>query len=82
MRIFVCYYKCYGKLKLINILLILRNMNRYYKNTIVLFCISFLCSCASITTGSNQSVSVSTEPESGANCELRNNKGVWYVSST
>lgn len=48
------------------------------------FIISTLClaSCASMTTGTNQSVSVNTEPEKGAICELHNDKGTWYVSST
>ncbi len=42
----------------------------------------FLCGCASITTGSNQALSVNTEPESGATCELKNDKGTWYINST
>lgn len=51
--------------------------------TIFIFIISiFLGGCASITTGANQSVSVNTDPDSGAKCELSNDKGVWYVSST
>ncbi len=53
-----------------------------YKNTIILLHALFLRGCASITTGSNQSLSVNTEPESGANCELKNDKGTWYISST
>lgn len=38
--------------------------------------------CASITTGQNQSVSVSTTPVGGATCSLENNKGKWYIPST
>lgn len=41
-----------------------------------------LSSCASITTGTNQAIAVQTTPESGANCELSNDKGKWFVSST
>lgn len=41
-----------------------------------------LTSCASIVSGTNQSVSVKTGKITGANCELKNNKGKWYVSST
>ena len=42
----------------------------------------FLSGCASMTTGSSQTLSVNTEPESGANCELKNDKGTWYIKST
>ena len=38
--------------------------------------------CASIVSGHQQSVSVSTNPVTGANCTLENNKGRWYVPST
>lgn len=41
-----------------------------------------LTSCASIVSGTNQSVSVKTGNVTGANCELKNNKGKWYVSNT
>lgn len=41
--------------------------------------------CASIVNGQNQSVSVDTRYQgnqvSGANCQLSNNKGTWYVTS-
>lgn len=45
-----------------------------------------LVGCASIVSGSNQSVSVETRAESGqnvtgANCKLTNNKGSWFVTS-
>ena len=53
-----------------------------YKNTIIFLHMLLLSGCASITTGSNQSLSVNTEPESGANCELKNDKGTWYINST
>lgn len=53
------------------------------KNLFIFIIISLcLTSCASVTTGTNQSISVNTEPEKGATCELHNDKGTWYVSST
>lgn len=41
-----------------------------------------LTSCASIVSGTNQSVSVDTGSVQGADCTLKNNKGKWYVSNT
>ena len=41
-----------------------------------------LTGCASIVTGTNQSVSVKTGQVSGATCSLENNKGKWYVNRT
>src|SRR6185437_15017526 len=38
--------------------------------------------CATITTGQNQPLSVSTPGCQAATSELRNEKGTWYVSST
>lgn len=38
--------------------------------------------CASIVTGSDQSMSVQTAPVSGAECKLTNDKGSWFVPST
>lgn len=38
--------------------------------------------CASIVSGTNQPVSVTTPTAKGATCELENNKGKWYVPST
>lgn len=47
--------------------------------------VTTLCGCASIVSGSNQSLSVETRAEagsfSGANCRLFNNKGTWFVTS-
>lgn len=43
---------------------------------------SFVTGCASIVNGTQQSVSVKTGEVRGANCELSNNKGTWYVSNT
>ena len=45
-----------------------------------------LGACASIVSGTNQSVSVETqatggETLAGANCKLTNNKGTWYVTT-
>ena len=53
------------------------------KNILNIFlCGCFLTSCASITTGNNQSLSVITIPENHASCELSNDKGVWYINET
>jgi hypothetical protein len=46
----------------------------------------FLTGCASITGTTNQSVSVQTRSQTGsevtgANCEMSNNKGKWYVTT-
>lgn len=41
-----------------------------------------LTSCASLTTGTNQNVSVKTGNIQGALCSLQNNKGKWYVNGT
>jgi hypothetical protein len=45
----------------------------------------FATGCASIVSGSNQSLSVETRtdsgPVSGVNCRLSNNKGTWFVTS-
>jgi hypothetical protein len=44
-----------------------------------------LVGCASITSGTNQSVSVETRTEqgplAGASCKLSNDKGAWYVNT-
>lgn len=47
---------------------------------ITLTCLS-LSACASIVTGTTQSVSIETSPNS-AQCELKNDKGKWHVSDT
>lgn len=41
-----------------------------------------LTGCASIATGNEQPVAVSTDPVKGAICTLENNKGSWDISST
>ncbi|HLB42382.1 MAG TPA: hypothetical protein VJN02_05965 [Gammaproteobacteria bacterium] len=41
-----------------------------------------LTGCASIISGTKQSVSVNTEPTRGAMCSLENNKGRWFINST
>lgn len=43
---------------------------------------SGLTGCASIVTGTNQSVSVHTGSVGGATCSLENDKGRWYISNT
>ncbi len=41
-----------------------------------------LTSCASIVTGTKQSIAVNTDPAVGATCSLENDKGKWIVNST
>lgn len=43
-------------------------------------CLS-LSACASIVTGTTQSVSIETSPKA-ARCDLQNDKGKWHVSDT
>ncbi|MFA6016308.1 MAG: hypothetical protein WC742_14715 [Gallionellaceae bacterium] len=40
-----------------------------------------LSACASITTGSTQSVAVDTNPSKKCECKLSNDKGVWSITS-
>lgn len=61
-------WTCYNKMKRLKIL-------------VTLLALSILSSCASITTGQNQSVSVNSHPHSGATCHLTNDKGKWYVTT-
>lgn len=47
------------------------------------FCILIsLTGCASIVSGTNQSVSIETNPTNNATCSLTNDKGKWFVSNT
>lgn len=41
-----------------------------------------LAGCASITTGTSESVAVSTAPAGGARCQLANEKGNWTINPT
>lgn len=55
------------------------------KNLLIIACVlvsGILTGCASIVSGHQQSVSVTTGPVKGAACSLENNKGKWYVAST
>lgn len=56
-------------------------MNRLFFSSTLITCI-FLTSCASVTRGTHQSLSVTTTPVARANCSLQNNKGQWYISNT
>lgn len=49
---------------------------------LVLSLVSSLGACASITSGTTQSVGVSTTPVQSAECQLANEKGTWHVPST
>ena len=44
-------------------------------------CASGLAGCATIVQGTTESVSVTTTPEEGAQCTLKNSEGTWYVTS-
>jgi hypothetical protein len=37
--------------------------------------------CATIINGSTQPISVTTDPVVGANCELKNSEGTWYITT-
>lgn len=49
---------------------------------LVLPAVFLLTGCASVVSGTGQSVTVFTPPVSGAHCHLSNDKGEWYVGST
>jgi len=40
-----------------------------------------LCGCASIVSGTKQTLLITTPPTTGANCVLTNSAGMWTVSS-
>lgn len=52
------------------------------KKHLAVFALLSVSGCASVTTGQNQSVSVSTGSQTGAVCTLSNDGGTWYVNST
>ncbi|HQT66192.1 MAG TPA: hypothetical protein PLC74_01170 [Acetobacteraceae bacterium] len=58
---------------------------RFPKSLFNLLPMIALAGCASIVDGSNQTLSVTTlsgnQPVSGASCELKSNKGTWYVTT-
>lgn len=41
-----------------------------------------LTGCATVTSGTNQKISVVTSPVNGAQCSLENNKGKWNIAKT
>jgi hypothetical protein len=57
-------------------------MFKYLAIASFLFAASNLTGCASIVSGTNQSVSVHTGSVTGASCALENDKGRWYISNT
>lgn len=58
------------------------NLSKNIKKLVVLCFPLLITSCASVTSGQHQPVSVSTGPVKGATCSLENNKGKWYVNNT
>ena len=48
---------------------------------LILFMITILSGCASITESKNQSMSVTTGDVTGAMCTLANSKGSYYVTT-
>lgn len=62
------------------------NLNRHVLLLAACAALTQLIGCASIVSGSNQSVSVETRADSGQNvagasCKLTNNKGSWFVTT-
>jgi hypothetical protein len=62
-------------------------LNKKLLKNIITMCLfslftGIVTGCASIVSGHQQSVSVSTQPVKGATCSLKNNKGTWYVPAT
>ena len=45
-------------------------------------CSTLLTSCASITSGTHQTISIATSPVQGAQCNLKNDKGEWRLEKT
>lgn len=60
-------------------------MNKYVSVLLfgpILLCFFLLAGCASIVSGTSQSVSVTTTPVTGAMCALSNSEGKWYIPYT
>lgn len=58
-------------------------MKKNYISTALITVASlYLAGCASITTGTKQTISVKTTPITDATCSLENNKGKWYINRT
>ena len=62
--------------------LIKRHKMKFYKALIILNYAILLSSCATIISGSTQAVSVDTHPISGAQCNISNDDGKWYLAET
>ena len=61
------------------------NMNKYVSALLfcpVLLCFLLLTGCATIVSGTTQSVSISTPPATAATCSLSNAQGKWYIPYT
>lgn len=52
------------------------------KQIVLLVSAALLSGCASILTGTTQTIAVSTTPMAGASCDLTNDKGHWTVFPT
>lgn len=50
--------------------------------TAILLSLTMLPACASITSGSTQSIAVDTSPQKVSQCELSNEKGNWHLPET
>lgn len=46
------------------------------------FSFCFLTGCASIVSGTHQTLSVNTPAQKDATCSLKNDKGTWYINRT
>lgn len=60
-------------------------MSSYKRYILMAFVVLFASGCATITSGSNQSLTLSTTDQQGvkveAECSLKNNKGSWTAAS-
>jgi len=78
-------YQIYSKLSIKNNMQLHLNNSRLAFTVATLAALTQLVGCASIVSGSNQSISVETRNEtgavSGASCKLSNNKGTWFITS-
>jgi len=60
----------------------LNKLTKRFSKILFLITFSFLNSCASIVTGSNQVITIETPNCPGATCRLTNNDGTYFINST
>ena len=52
-----------------------------FATAVAVLCASGLAGCATIVQGTTELVSVTTTPEQGAQCSLKNSEGTWFVTT-